>query len=173
MGGASRGARGARGRAGVGLSAQARVFPPRGVLGVSGLPRRGRSCGRARAGGGPWRFGLWTARAARGCSAGPGERGGIPPPSQAAPPPAGAVSTQNGGASGTPERTRRKGRVLGGGRACRGVSILVGAEGARPRPGGLSASCHRPGGRLGRTGTGCRALIAAHPSEPGAEALHL
>jgi len=34
---------------------------------------------------------------------------------------------------------------LGGGRARRGVSILLGAEGARPRPGGLSAGCHRPG----------------------------
>lgn len=38
MGGASHGARSARGQAGVGLSAQARVSPPRGFLGVSGLP---------------------------------------------------------------------------------------------------------------------------------------
>lgn len=107
---------------------------------LRGGGRGRRAAGRAGSGPGPRRPSEAAARSV-------GTGGGRPRPAQVAYslPPVGPASTQNGGAPGASGRTRRKGRVLGAGSAPRGVSVLVGAEGARARPRGLSAGCHRPG----------------------------
>ena len=155
----SRGVGGARGRAGVVRSAQARrVSPQRSVPAVPGPTRvRRREGGRwvrevrevrtvVRADGLRLRRGAWGGRLR--VRSGPSHAAPPPPP-----PRRGPSRHRMGAPLEGPERTRRKCGVLGGSRARRGVSVLVGAEAARPLLGG-------------RTGTGCRALPTVHPSDP-------
>ena len=152
----SRGVGGARGRAGVVLSAQARrVSPQLRVPAVPGPTRvRRREGGRwvrevrtvVRADGLRLRRGAWGGRLR--VRSGPSHAAPPPPP-----PRRGPSRHRMGAPLEGPERTRRKCGVLGGSRARRGVSVLVGAEAARPLLGG-------------RTGTGCRALPTVHPSDP-------